>query len=185
MPIASATTAKIGTPSTNAANIRWISAAIHTAARLPMSGKSRYALALSATAWTNNMPSAISLLHEEWLALGEIDRHGASDLAQQLWRDLAQPALARPVFHAFGDDAAHERRNTSEARLRLPRPGECGYEVAAVAHTGRFDHLGPPPVRLIRARGIRGEHVSLDRERARATAAAELPVLTLPALAAE
>src|SRR5881394_2556568 len=52
MPIPSATTAKIGTPSTNAANIRWISAAIHTAARLPISGKSRYALAVSAAAWT-------------------------------------------------------------------------------------------------------------------------------------
>src|SRR2546426_493099 len=52
MPIASATTAKIGTPSTNAANIRWISAAIQIAARLPITGKSRYAPAVSAAAWS-------------------------------------------------------------------------------------------------------------------------------------
>ena len=42
--------AKIGTPKTNAANIRWISAAIQTAARLPIHGKSRYAPVVSAAA---------------------------------------------------------------------------------------------------------------------------------------
>jgi hypothetical protein len=41
MPIASATTANIGTPNTNAPNIRWISAATQTAVRLPNTGNSR------------------------------------------------------------------------------------------------------------------------------------------------
>jgi hypothetical protein len=39
MPMSSVITANIGTPSTNAANIRWTSAAIQTAARMPMTGK--------------------------------------------------------------------------------------------------------------------------------------------------
>jgi len=40
MPIASVTTANIGTPSTNAANIRCTSAVIHTNARAPITGNS-------------------------------------------------------------------------------------------------------------------------------------------------
>jgi hypothetical protein len=43
MPIASTTIANIGTPSTNAANIRCTWAAIQIAPRAPISGKSPYA----------------------------------------------------------------------------------------------------------------------------------------------
>src|SRR6267154_3633733 len=119
MPIPSATTAKIGTPSTNAANIKWISA-----------------------------------------------------------------ALPRPVLDALRHHAAHERRNTIEPRQGSCRPREYGSELLPVRDLVlRLDDGGT--CGFVDARGIGGEDVALERERARAAAAAELLVLAPSAFAAE
>src|SRR5260370_828257 len=102
MPIASATTANIGTPRTKAANIRWTSAAIHTAARAPMTGNSPYAWLVSATAWSATTrsgvirsPSAV-VRGEKRLALGEVDRQPAAHLRQQRRRHLPAPPAQAP-----------------------------------------------------------------------------------------
>jgi hypothetical protein len=60
MPINSVITANIGTPSTNAANIRWICAVIHTAPRPPTLGKSPYWRAASAAPWSRLSASIIT-----------------------------------------------------------------------------------------------------------------------------
>src|SRR5437762_13671352 len=59
MPIASVTTANIGTPSTNAANIRRTTAVIHTNARAPITGNSPYARLESAAACSSRRGSVI------------------------------------------------------------------------------------------------------------------------------
>src|SRR5439155_14017967 len=84
IPIASVTTANIGTPSTNAANIRCTSAAIHTAARAPMRGNSPYAWLVSAAAWSRRRASGIRnpakqiLRSRAFRALAQDDKRGRS-----------------------------------------------------------------------------------------------------------
>src|ERR1041384_1433230 len=100
MPIASATTANIGTPRTNAANMRCTSAAIHTAPRAPMPGNSVYDRIESAAAVIKNKPSAIRrYLREKRPSLREIDGHRVPDFAQQLDRDFARALAPRERFH--------------------------------------------------------------------------------------
>src|SRR5260370_23425608 len=141
MPIASATTANIGTRRRKAANIRWTSAAIHTAAGAPMTGNSPYAWLVSATAWSATTrsgvirsPSAV-VRGEKRLALGEVDRQRAAHLRQQLRRHLAAPLAARPCFHPLHSHAAHER---GDPRPPLPRRG---------GPRGHPGGLGPIPPR--------------------------------------
>src|SRR5712664_3136182 len=93
-------------------------------------------------------PSAVSLRHEEWLPLREIDGHRAADLAQQLRRDFVQAPFASPILDALGDDAAHERRDAIEPRPRGGRPGERGGKVCPITHARRLDDLDVP-TRLI------------------------------------
>src|SRR5713101_2421962 len=110
MPTASVMTANIGTPRTKAANMRWTSAAIQIAPRLPSSGKARYAPAVSATDWTRGRKLS-AIAQEERLLLREVHRHGAADFGQQLGRDGGEAAAARVVLHPLDHDAAHERRD--------------------------------------------------------------------------
>src|SRR6266487_5267746 len=67
MPIASVTTANIGTPSTNAANIRCTSAVIQMKARAPITGNSPYARLVSAAACSTRRGSAIHDLSKQIL----------------------------------------------------------------------------------------------------------------------
>src|SRR5256885_16675550 len=125
MPIASVTTANMGTPSTKAANIRCTSAVIHTNARAPMTGNSPYARLVSAAAWSNT--KALSVIryplsvirYEERSPLREVDRHRAAHFGEQLGCHLASALAARPRLHPLHHDAPHER---GAARDPLPRP---------------------------------------------------------------
>src|SRR5260370_14346821 len=177
MPIASATTANIGTPRTKAANIRWTSAAIHTAARAPMTGNSPYAWLVSATAWSATTrsgvirsPSAV-VRGEKRLALGEVDRQRAAHLRQQLPRHLPAPPAARPRFHPLHHHAAHER---GDPRHPLPRggaPREHRAELGPIRHgPARGDHR-PPRGRLAGARRIGGGRTAREPVPAPAAAA--------------
>src|SRR5260370_9155386 len=149
MPIASATTANIGTPRTKAANMRWTSAAIHTAARAPMTGNSPYAWLVSAAACSATMrsgvirsPSAV-VRGEEGLALREIDRQRAPHLRQQLGPHHAPPFAARPLFHPLHHHAAHARRAPGHPFPRRGAPAAHRAELGAIGHgPARGD---PPP----------------------------------------
>ena len=94
-----------------------------------------------------------------------------------------QPALPGPILDPFGHDAAHERGNTIETGSCRRRPAERRNELASIADTDRLDDV--LRLRFIGTRGIRGEDVALERERASPTPAAQLLVLAPPALAAE
>src|SRR4051812_27594008 len=126
MPISSQMTANIGTPSTNAANIRWTSAAIQTAPRAPMPGKWPYAWLVSAAACRRTVGSAVIsvLFQEEWARPGEVDRHVAPDLGHQLDRDLGDAALQRVLLEPRGHHATHERGDLRQPGLRVGAPGE-------------------------------------------------------------
>src|SRR2546430_15555760 len=87
------------------------------------------------------LPSAVCLLYEKRFALRKIDSHRVPDFTQQLGRDLAQPALARPVLHALCDDTTHERRNSIEPYGRGLRPDERRSEVRSIGDADRFDEL--------------------------------------------
>src|SRR5713101_5518886 len=190
MPIASATTANIGTPRTKAANMRWTSAAIHTAARAPMTGNSPYAWLVSAacSATTRSgvirSPSAV-VRGEEGLALREIDRQRAPHLRQELGRHLAPPLAARPLFHPLHHHAAHERRDPGHTVPRGGAPGEHRAELGAIGHgPARGDHRRTRG-RLVGARRIGGEHIARERVRPRPAAAAQPAILARTTLAAE
>src|SRR5258708_10358068 len=149
MPMASATTANIGTPRTKAATIRWTSAAIHTAACAPMTGNSPYAWLVSATACSATTRSGVIrsqsavVRGEKRLALGEVDRQRAAHLRQELRRHFAPPLAAGPCFHPLHHHAAHER---GDPRHPLPRGGA---PREAPAGPGPIPHRpprgGPPP----------------------------------------
>src|SRR5260370_16023402 len=104
MAIASGTDGNMGRPRTKAGNMRWTSAAIHTAARAPMTGNSPYAWLVSAAACSATVrsgvirsPSAV-VRGEEGLALREIDRQRAPDLPQGLGRHPPPPLAAAPLL---------------------------------------------------------------------------------------
>src|SRR5260370_12562380 len=191
MPIASATTANIGTPRTKAANMRWTSAAIHTAARAPMTGNSPYAWLVSATACSATTRSGVIrsqsavVRAEKRLALGEVDRQRRAYLRQELRRHFAPPLAAGPCFHPLHHHAAHER---GDPRHPLPRggaPREHRAELGPIRHgPARGDHR-PPRGRLVGARRIGGEHIARERVRARAAAATQPAILARAAPAPE
>src|SRR5260370_451354 len=188
MPIASATTANIGTPRTKAANMRWTSAAIHTAARAPMTGNSPYAWLVSATACSATTrsgvmrsPSAV-VRGEQRLALGEVDRQRAAHLRQELRRHFAPPLAAGPCFYPLHHHAAHER---GDPRHPLPRggaPREHRAELGPIRHRPAPGAHRPPRGRLVGARQVGGERTARDRRRARAAAAPQPPILARAAL---
>src|SRR5262245_10917539 len=122
MPISSVITANIGTPSTNAANIRCTCAAIHTAPRGPMPGKCPYAPAVSAAAWT--IARALVIANEEGGAFGEIDRHGAANFPHQLESHFRRPLAPGVLFESIHDHTAYERRDLRQPRLGVFRPPE-------------------------------------------------------------
>src|SRR5215204_4009874 len=185
MPMSSVTTANIGTPRTNAANMRCTSAAIQTAPRAPTPGKRPYAPAVSAAACrsANNEGSVIA--GEERKALGEVDWHGTSHFAQELDGDFLEPALARVVFHALDYHPAHERRyavDTGGSGGRPPHRGRLRHPVADVAE--RPEGLRRP-IGFVRAGGIGGEDVLIQCERPGATSAAQRAILAPPALSSQ
>src|SRR6266511_859891 len=185
--MASVTTANIGTPSTNAANIRCTSAAIHTAARAPMTGNSPYARVVSAAAWTSSRaPAGISRRPRgKTVASREVDRQRAPDLREQFGRHLAAAVAARPILDPRDHDPAHEGRDPLEPLPRRRGPRERGLEVGAVRHLARrLDQRGVAR-RFVGARRVGGEHVPLERERPRPAPAAPPAVFAAAALPAE
>src|SRR6185503_7911768 len=79
----------------------------------------------------------------------------------------------------------NERRHAVHARAGRITPPQSGRELLPVRRVTRpldHDRIGR---RLVYARGIGGEHVTLERECTSAAAAAELLVLAAPALPAQ
>src|SRR5213593_2790707 len=175
MPIASVTTANIGTPSTKAANIRCTSAVIHTNARAPIRGNSPYARVVSAAAWTARSRCCViryssSLVrHEKRLPLREVDRQGAAHLREHLGCDFPASLPPRPILYSLHHDATHERRNPRHALARRVGPHERWCEVVAIGERARGLDEGDlaPPRRLVCARRIGREHVPFEPEGAR------------------
>src|SRR5438067_122324 len=188
IPISAQITANIGTPSTNAANMRWTSAAIHTAPRGPMPGKWPYAGLVSVAAFAtcnSAITGAISLLvEEEGAPLREVDRHRPPHLLHQLRGDLRHAAVAREVLEPLRHHAAHERRDTIQPRFRVGAPRQGARGAHAVRHRAPSGHERRVLVRHVAARRVLGQHVVVHRERAGAAAAAHRAVLAPPAPAA-
>src|SRR5688572_4776153 len=185
MPMSSVTTANIGTPRTNAANMRCTSAAIQTAPRAPTPGKCPYAPAVSAAACRSVTNEGSVIAGEEGKTLGEIDRHGTSHFAQELDGDFLESALARIVFHALDDHPTHERRDAVDAGGSGGRPSHRGRPRHPVAHVAERPEERRRPIGFVRAGGIGREDVLLQCERAGATSAAQCAILAPPALSSQ
>src|SRR5207237_1988881 len=189
MPMSSVMTANIGTPRTNAANMRWTSAAIHTAPRAPTPGKCPYAPVVSVTACCSKEKASVAvislLVEEERTLLREVDWHRLAYLAHDVEGDLGLAVTLRVLLDAMGDDGSYERRNAREPRLGVGRPGERPIGTHAVRdRTDVLDHRRGR-ARLVRAGWIVGEDVTGHRQRAGATTAAEGAILAAAATPAE
>src|SRR2546426_6207909 len=77
------------------------------------------------------------------------------------------------------------RRDPLDAGARRIAPHEGGGELGAVGDLAHALDHGNRPRRLVGARRVGREHVTRERERARATPAAQLPVLAGTALPAK
>src|SRR5919205_324757 len=105
IPISSVIMANMGTPSTKAANIRCTSAAIQTAARMPMTGKCPYAPTVSAALCTRRS-GRLLIAHEEWRSLREVNRHRAPHLGHQVDGDFGESPLPRVILEPLDHDTA-------------------------------------------------------------------------------